>query len=368
MSGNTLGRLFRLTTFGESHGLGLGGVVDGCPAGIELTEEDIQREVEKRRPGGGHIGSSSRSEMDKVRLFSGIFEGKTTGTPIGFFIENQDHRPRDYSHIKDIFRPGHGDFTYEAKYGIRDYRGGGRSSGRETVSRVVGGAIAQKFLSLRGIKVIAYTRELGGIAAEVIAPQTAEELPFFAPDPSVIDLWKDRIEEVKKEGDSIGGIVEVQAIGVPPGLGEPVFDKLDARLAYAVMGIGAVKAVEIGAGFEVAQLKGSQNNDYLTKEGFLSNNAGGILAGISSGQPIIVRATVKPIPSISLPQKTMNSRGQEVSLQIRGRHDVSAIPRIVPVIKAMVSLTLADMYLLQFGYEREKNPAITNYVKGGLKR
>ncbi len=353
MCGNTFGKIFRLTTFGESHGVGLGGVVDGCPSGLELSEEDIQKELEKRRP-GTHIGSTTRSEKDKVRLFSGIFEGKTTGTPIGFFIENQDHRPKDYSHIKDIFRPGHGDFTYEAKYGIRDYRGGGRASGRETVSRVVGGAIAQKFLSSKGIKIIAYTKELGGITAEVIAPQTAEELPFFAPDPSVIDLWKERVEEVKKEGDSIGGIVEVQAMGVPPGLGEPVFDKLDARLAYAIMGIGAVKAVEIGAGFEAAQLKGSQNNDYITKEGFLSNNAGGVLAGISSGQPIVVRATIKPIPSISLPQKTINTRGQEVSLHIKGRHDVSAIPRIVPVIKAMVALTLADMYLLQFGYGREE--------------
>ncbi len=350
MCGNTFGRVFRLTTFGESHGPGLGGVVDGCPAGMDLSEEDIQKELNKRRP-GSHVGSTSRVERDRVRILSGVFEGRTTGTPIGFYIENEDQRPKDYSHIKDIFRPGHADFTYHAKYGIRDYRGGGRASGRETVCRVVGGAIAQKFLSSRGIEIVGYTREFGGIAAEVIAPQTAEELPFFAPDPSVIDLWKQRVEEVKKEGDSIGGIVEVQAMGVPPGLGEPVFDKLDARLAYALMGVGAVKAVEIGVGVEAAQLKGSENNDYMTKEGFVSNNAGGILGGISSGQPIVVRAAIKPIPSISIPQRTINTRGQEVSLQIKGRHDVSAIPRIVPVIKAMVALTLADMYLLQFGYQ-----------------
>jgi len=351
MSGNTFGRVFRLTTFGESHGIGLGGVIDGCPPGIKLSEEDIQKELEKRRP-GKNIGSTARSEKDKVQLLSGIFEGYTTGTPIGFFIKNEDQRPKDYSHIKDIFRPGHADFTYDAKYGIRDYRGGGRSSGRETVSRVVGGAIAQKFLKTKGIDFFAYTKELGGIAAEVISPKTAEELPFFAPDPSVVELWKERIEEIKKQGDSIGGIVEVQVSGVPPGLGEPVFDKLDARLAYAVMSVGAVKAVEIGAGIEAAHLTGSQNNDYFTKDGFTSNNAGGILGGISSGQIIIVRAAVKPIPSISIPQKTINKRGQEVSLQIKGRHDVSAIPRIVPVIKAMVALTIADMYLLQFGYER----------------
>ncbi|GAB6887351.1 chorismate synthase [Desulfothermus okinawensis JCM 13304] len=351
MSGNTFGKVFRLTTFGESHGIGLGGVLDGCPPGIELSVEDIQAELNKRRP-GAHLGSTTRKEKDRVEILSGVFEGYTTGTPIGFFIKNEDQRPKDYSQIKDIFRPGHADFTYEAKYGIRDYRGGGRASGRETVSRVVGGAIAQKFLKTKGIEFLSYTKELGGIAAEVIAPQTAEELPFFAPDPSVIDLWKERVEDVKKQGDSIGGIVEVQVIGVPPGLGEPVFDKLDARLAYAVMSIGAVKAVEIGSGFDAAHLTGSQNNDYITKEGFTSNNAGGILGGISSGQPIVLRAAIKPIPSISIPQKTINKRGQEVSLEIKGRHDVSAIPRIVPVIKAMVALTIADMYLLQFGYEK----------------
>ncbi len=352
MSGNTFGRIFRLTTFGESHGPAMGGVLDGCPPKVELSEEDIQKELDKRRP-GRQIGSTSRKEKDRVEILSGVFEGYTTGTPIGFIIRNEDQRPRDYSQIKDIYRPGHADFTYDAKYGIRDYRGGGRASGRETVSRVVGGAIAQKFLASQGIKFLAYTREMGGISAEVISPNSAEELPFFAPDPSVVELWKQRVEEVKKEGDSIGGIVEVQVLGVPPGLGEPVFDKLDARLAYAVMGIGAVKGVEIGVGFEAAHLRGSKNNDFISKEGFLSNNAGGILGGISSGQPIIVRAAIKPIPSISIPQKTINRKRQEVSLQIKGRHDVCAIPRIVPVIKAMVALTIADMYLLQFGYKRE---------------
>ncbi len=351
MSGNTFGTLFKLTTFGESHGVGLGGVVDGCPPGIELSEEDIQRELDKRRP-GSNPGSTTRSESDKVQILSGVFEGYTTGTPIGFFIKNEDQRPKDYSQIKDVYRPSHADFTYDAKYGIRDYRGGGRASGRETVSRVVGGAIAQKFLETKGIKFIAFTKELGGIAAEIITPEKAEELPFFAPDPSVIDLWKQKVEEIRKKGDSIGGIVEVQVHGVPAGLGEPVFDKLDARLAYAVMSIGAVKAVEIGAGFEVAQRLGSENNDYMSKDGFLSNNAGGILGGISTGQPIILRAAIKPIPSISIPQKTVNKKGQEVTLEIKGRHDVSAIPRIVPVIKAMVAMSIADMYLMQFGYEK----------------
>lgn len=353
MSGNTFGTLFKLTTFGESHGVGLGGVVDGCPAGIKLSEEDIQKELDKRRP-GSHPGSTTRSESDKVEILSGIFEGYTTGTPIGFFIRNVDQRPKDYSQIKDVYRPSHADFTYDAKYGIRDYRGGGRASGRETVCRVVGGAIAQKFLETKNIKFIAFTKELGGIAAEVITPEEADNLPFFAPDPSVVELWKQKVEEVRKKGDSIGGIVEVQVHGVPAGLGEPVFDKLDARLAYAVMGIGAVKAVEIGAGFDVASRLGSENNDYMSKDGFLSNNAGGILGGISNGEPIILRAAIKPIPSISIPQKTINKKGQEVTLEIKGRHDVSAIPRIVPVIKAMVAMSIADMYLMQFGYEKAK--------------
>ncbi len=353
MSGNTFGRVFRLTTFGESHGLGIGGIVDGCPPGIPLTEEDVQKELDKRRP-GKNIGSTSRQEEDKVRFLSGIFKGKTTGTPIGFFIENRGHRSKDYDRLKDIFRPGHADYTYFKKYGIRDYRGGGRSSARETVARVVGGAIAQKILNLCGIKVYVYTKALGGIEAEVISPKEAEELPFYAPDPSVVTLWQERIEEVKQKGDSIGGVVEVVAEGVPPGLGEPVFDKLDARIAYALMGVGAVKAVEIGIGVEASELLGSENNDPITKDGFLKNNSGGILGGISTGQNIVARATIKPIPSISIPQKTINEKGEEVILKIEGRHDVCAIPRINPVLKAMMCLVLVDMLLLQMPVETFK--------------
>jgi chorismate synthase len=346
MSGNTFGRIFRLTTFGESHGPELGGVVDGCPAGLELTEEDIQKELDKRKP-GPCPASTSRREADRVRLLSGVFSGVTTGTPIGFRIRNQDPGSRDYEHLKDVFRPGHADYTYEAKYGLRDHRGGGRASGRETAARVAGGAVAGRLLASRSIVVSAYTRELGGIQAERISPLQSQELPYFAPDPSVLEHWDRRVQEVKRSGDSLGGVVEVMVDNLPAGLGEPVFDKLDARLASALMGVGAVKAVEIGSGLEAARLTGSLHNDPLTREGFASNHAGGILGGISSGQQLVLRAAVKPIPSVSLPQRTVTRDGEEIELAISGRHDVSAIPRIVPVLKAMVTLVLADMLLLQ---------------------
>ncbi|MFO8031059.1 MAG: chorismate synthase [Desulfohalobiaceae bacterium] len=346
MSGNTFGRLFRLTTFGESHGPGLGGVIDGCPAGLSLSQEDVQKELDLRRPGQG-AASSTRKESDQVQLLSGLWQGVTTGTPIGFYVENTGQESKDYEHLRGVYRPGHADYTYEAKYGIRDHRGGGRASARETVCRVVGGAVAKKLLAEKGISIAAYTRSLGGIEAELISPCQAQEREYFAPDPSVLQPWDKKVQEVRKSGDSIGGVVEVQAWGLPAGLGEPVFDKLDARLAYALMGVGAVKSVEIGAGKEAAELKGSQNNDTLFKSGFRQNNAGGILGGISSGQNLLVRAGIKPIPSISIPQPTINRNGQEISLQIKGRHDVSAIPRIVPVLKAMVCLVLADMWLLQ---------------------
>ncbi len=345
MTGNTFGRLFRLSTFGESHGPGLGGTVDGCPAGIPLNEEDVQEELNRRKPGSTKA-STTRLEPDKIQLFSGIFQGYTTGTPIGFYIENTQARSRDYEPGKDIYRPGHADFTYEAKYGIRDYRGGGRASGRETISRVVGGAVAKKFLSFHNINVFAYTREIGGVEAELISPENAQNLPYFAPDPSVVEIWNKVIGKARKKGDSVGGLVEIEARGVPAGLGEPVFDKLDARLAYALMGVGAIKSVEIGAGRESAELYGSQNNDPLTSDGFTQNNSGGTLGGISSGQNIFIRCAVKPIPSISIPQRTLNTRGEEVTCKIEGRHDVCAIPRIVPVLKAMTLLVLADMWLL----------------------
>jgi chorismate synthase len=342
---NTLGRIFQLTTYGESHGPGIGGVVDGCPPDVPLTEEIIQTELDLRKPGAGPA-STARSEEDRVWLLSGVFEGRTTGAPIGFSIPNRDQRPKDYDALKEAYRPGHADYTYAAKFGLRDHRGGGRSSARETACRVAGGAVAGQFLSGKGISAMAYTRKLGGIEAEVISPERAAELPYFAPDPSVVELWDKKIGTVRKAGDSIGGIVEIQVHGVPAGLGEPVFDKLDARLAQALMSVGAVKAVEVGAGLEAAELTGSRNNDPILKKGFSQNNAGGILGGISSGQPVVLRAAIKPIPSIGKPQRTVNHKGHEVTLQIEGRHDVSAIPRIVPVLKAMTLLALADMWLL----------------------
>ncbi len=346
MNGNTFGTLFRLTTFGESHGPGIGGTIDGCPPNLPLDESCIQVELDKRKP-GGNIASTARKEDDHVEILSGVLEGKTTGTPIGFLIRNTDHRSRDYSNVKDIFRPGHADMSYTAKFGIRDYRGGGRASGRETACRVAGGAIAEQLLQSVGITVTAATVELGGIAAETMDFDNAEGRAFFACDDAVIAQWEERIRSVKKQGDTVGGVVEVRAHGVPAGLGEPVFDKLDARLAYAFMSVGAVKAVEIGAGVSAARLLGSQNNDPMTPEGFLSNNAGGILGGISSGQDIIVRAAIKPIPSIAQPQRTITMSNEATEITIGGRHDISAIPRVVPVLKAMLRLSLADMVLLQ---------------------
>ncbi len=354
MSKDSFGSLFRVTTYGESHGPGLGGIVQGCPPGIILSEDIIQQELDKRKPGQG-AASTRRKEEDRVELLSGVFEGRTTGTAIGFHIASQDQRSGDYSSIKDVYRPGHGDITYEAKYGIRDYRGGGRSSGRETVSRVAAGAVAQEFLRTLGIRVMAYTTELGGIPARVQDLAGARDRPFFSPDPEVVSSWEELVQEGKSQGDSLGGIVEIRAENVPAGLGEPVFDKLDARLAYALMGVGAVKGVEIGAGFAASRLRGSENNDEIGPEGFLSNNAGGVLAGISSGQALVVRAGVKPIPSIARTQKTMTSQGRETEINIGGRHDISAIPRIVPVLKSMVMLVLADMVLLQRAIRTTEN-------------
>ncbi len=345
MSGDTFGRIFRVTTFGESHGPGLGGVVEGCPSGIILSEDIIQKEMDKRRPGQGPA-STKRKEPDMVQILSGVFEGRTTGTAIGFYVANKDQRSRDYSEIKNVYRPGHGDFTYDAKYGFRDYRGGGRSSGRETVSRVAAGAIAQAFLKTVDINIMAYTVELGGIRAGFKSREEIDKNAFACPDPEAALVWDKMVKECKKEGDSLGGVVEVVAAGVPPGLGEPVFDKLDARLAYALMGVGAVKGVEIGRGFEAARLKGSEDNDCMTRNGFLSNNSGGVLAGISSGQSLTARVAVKPIPSIAKLQKTLTSKSVETEISIGGRHDISAIPRIVPVLKSMFALVLADMYLL----------------------
>ncbi len=346
MSGNTFGVLFRLTTYGESHGPALGGVVDGCPPGLALCEADIQRDLDRRRPGAGGLTGTARREPDAVRLLSGVFEGATTGTPIGFVIENTDQRSRDYEAAKNLLRPGHADGTYLAKYGRRDYRGGGRASARETAARVAGGAVAGAMLSPLGIDVTAYTVEFGGIPCAVTDAPGAASRPFCAADPDIVPAWEARARQAMATGDSLGGIVEVVATGVPAGLGEPVFDKLDARLAYALMGVGAVKGVEIGNGFAAARLTGSANNDPIVVPA-ASNNAGGILGGIANGQPLVVRAAVKPIPSIAVPQRTMDVRGKPAEIVVGGRHDRSAIPRVVPVLRAMVLLTLADMVLLQ---------------------
>jgi len=346
MTGNTFGVLFRLTSFGESHGPGIGGVVDGCPAGLELCEADIQKELDLRRPGSAKLAGTTRKESDTVRLVSGIYEGKTTGTPIAFFIANEDQRSADYSALARLFRPGHADFSYQAKYGLRDPRGGGRASARETASRVVGGAIALRLLASEGISVHACTLEIGGIACDCRNIATAGNRPYFAGDERVVPAWEERLKNVRELGDTLGGIVQIEAHGVPAGLGEPVFGKLDALLAASLMSVGAVKGVEQGAGFKAARMLGSEHNDALLPGGrFASNNAGGVLGGISSGQDIILRAAVKPIPSIAREQKTVDAEGNPATITVGGRHDICAIPRIVPVLKAMVALVLADTAL-----------------------
>ncbi len=348
MSGNSIGVLFKVTTWGESHGPATGAVVDGCPPGIDLAEEDIQRVLNKRRP-GMMASSSPRREEDAVKILSGTFQGKTTGTPISLIIENRNVDSGAYEDIKEIFRPGHGDFTYFKKYGIRDYRGGGRASGRETAARVAAGAIAGKIISRTGIEVIAYTKALGGITAKIgeISREVLALNNLMCPDPEAAGAMEMKLEEARNSGDSLGGIVEIIVRGCPPGLGEPVFDKMDADLAKALMGIGTVKGVEIGAGFNVAEMQGSQANDPIAPHGFLSNNAGGILAGITTGEEIVIRVACKPIPSIAKVQQTINEKGKPVELSIRGRHDVAVIPRIIPVCEAMVNIILADHLLRQ---------------------
>jgi chorismate synthase len=346
MPGNTFGTVFRVTTWGESHGPALGAVVDGCPPGLYLSAEDINEELSWRKSRDTRV-STSRREPDQTEILSGVFEGQTTGTPISLVIYNRDVDSSAYDQLKDLFRPGHADYTYWHKYGIRDRRGGGRASGRETVARVAAGAVAKKILDQSGINVFAYTLALGGIRAQKMDFGEIYKNTLFCPDPEAVPLIMQRLQEVKESGDSVGGIVEIRAQGCPAGLGEPVFAKLDAALAGALMGIGAVKGVEIGSGFAAAEKLGSENNDPLTPGGFLSNNAGGILGGISNGEEIVARVAVKPIPSIEIEQQTITEDGESVNLSVRGRHDVSAIPRIVPVCTAMVRLVLADMLLQQ---------------------
>ncbi len=346
MPGNSFGHIFKITTFGESHGKSIGVTIDGCPPMLDLTEEIVQELMDRRKPGGSKA-STGRKEEDKANIVSGIFEGKTTGTPIMIFIENKDAKSRDYSEIKDIFRPGHGDITYQKKYGIRDYRGGGRSSGRETAGRVAAGSVAMQILKKENIEIISYTKEFAGIKAEQFNLNDISKNPFLCPDMEAFQLMEKEVVSAKKAGDSVGGVVEVIVKNVPSGLGEPVFDKLDADIAKAVMSIGAVKGVEIGNGFEATKLRGSQNNDEITPDGFTSNNAGGILAGISNGDDIIVRIAVKPIPSVLIEQATVDIDNNQKKISTKGRHDISPIPRINVVCEAMISIVIADHILRQ---------------------
>lgn len=345
MAGNSIGQVFRVTTFGESHGVALGCIVDGCPPGLELSEADLQHDLDRRRPGTSKY-TTQRREPDQVKFLSGVFEGKTTGTSIGLLIENTDQRSKDYSTIKDQFRPGHADYTYHQKYGIRDYRGGGRSSARETAMRVAAGAIAKKYLKQKfGIEVRAYLSQMGEVSVEQIDWDQIEQNPFFCPDVSKLDALDELIRKLKKEGDSIGAKLTVVASNVPVGLGEPVFDRLDADIAQALMGINAVKGVEIGDGFDVVNQRGSQHRDEMTPQGFKSNHAGGILGGISSGQDIVAHLALKPTSSITVPGESIDTSGNVTEVVTKGRHDPCVGIRAVPIAEAMLAIVLMDHFL-----------------------
>ncbi|PVY78250.1 chorismate synthase [Tamilnaduibacter salinus] len=349
MAGNTFGKLFTLTTFGESHGPALGGVVDGCPPGLPLTEADLQVDLDRRKPGTSRH-TTQRREADQVRILSGVFEGRTTGTPIGLVIENTDQRSKDYSKIKGQFRPAHADYTYMHKYGVRDYRGGGRSSARETAIRVAAGAIARKYLAERlDVKVRGYLSQLGTIRAEAFDWDQVSQNPFFCPDAAKVPEMEDYMDALRKEGNSIGARINVVADQVPPGLGEPVFDRLDAELAHALMSINAVKGVEIGAGFEAVTQKGTEHRDEMTPEGFLSNQAGGVLGGISTGQPLTASIALKPTSSLRLSGRSIDTAGAESEVITTGRHDPCVGIRATPIAEAMMALVLMDHYLRQRG-------------------
>ena len=345
MSGNSFGKSFVVTTFGESHGLALGCIVDGCPPGMELSEADIQGDLDRRRPGRSRH-TTQRNEPDQVRILSGVFEGKTTGTPIGLIVENKDQRSRDYGDIKDKFRPGHADYTYQQKYGIRDYRGGGRSSARETTMRVAAGAIARKYLGERlGIGIHGYVAQLGPIVLSASDLSIVDDNPFFCADPERIDELETFMDELREQGDSIGAKISVLASNMPPGLGEPVFDKLGADLAHGLMSINAVKGVELGAGFAAVTQRGSEHRDELGADGFSKNDAGGTLGGISSGQDILASIALKPTSSISVPGKTIDKSGKETEIVTKGRHDPCVGLRATPIAEAMVALVIMDHYL-----------------------
>lgn len=349
MSGNTFGKLFTVTTFGESHGAALGCIIDGCPPGLELSEADMQRDLDLRKPGTSRH-TTQRREPDEVRILSGVFEGRTTGTPIGLLIENTDQRSKDYSKIARQFRPAHADYTYTHKYGTRDYRGGGRSSARETAMRVAAGAVARKFLEQRlGIRIRGYLSQLGPISIEKLDWDQVRQNPFFCPDADKVPEMEAYMDALRKEGDSIGARINVVADGVPPGLGEPIFDRLDADLAHALMSINAVKGVEIGAGFESVTQKGTEHRDEMTPDGFLSNNAGGVLGGISSGQPIVASMALKPTSSLRLPGQGIDVDGNPVEVVTTGRHDPCVGIRATPIAEAMMAIVLMDHYLRHRG-------------------
>ena len=345
MSGNTFGKIFKVTTFGESHGKALGCIIDGCPPNLKIDESDIQTDLDRRKPGQSKY-TTQRKEDDKIEILSGVFNGLTTGTPIALLIYNKDHKTKDYSEIKNKFRPGHADFTYQKKYGIRDYRGAGRSSARETVARVAAGAIAKKYLSkINKTKIFGYVSQLGEIKAESIKISDIEKNPFFFPDKKKIIELEKYLTSIRKSGDSIGAKVTVIGKNIPIGLGEPVFDKLDALLAQGMMSINAVKGVEIGAGFDVVNQRGSEARDEITPKGFLSNFSGGTLGGISTGQDLHVNIALKPTSSILIPGKTIDQKNKPTTIRTKGRHDPCVGIRAVPIAEAMMALTLCDLYL-----------------------
>ena len=345
MSGNSFGERFRVTTFGESHGAALGAIVDGCPPGLTLSEADLQHELDRRKPGTSRY-TTQRKEPDQVRILSGVFEGKTTGTAIGLLIENTDQKSKDYGNIATTFRPGHADYTYTQKYGFRDYRGGGRSSARETAMRVAAGAIARKFLSERlGVRLYGGVEQIGPIRAETFDWTTVDSNPFFFPDPDKIPALEQLINDLRKDGSSIGARVTVYADNLPPGWGEPVFDRLDADLAKALMSINAVKGVEIGDGFEVVNQRGEQHRDEITPLGFLSNHAGGVLGGITSGQTLRASMALKPTSSITIPGRSITLDGEPTEVITKGRHDPCVGVRATPIAEAMLALVLMDHYL-----------------------
>jgi chorismate synthase len=345
MSGNSFGKLFTVTGFGESHGPALGCIVDGCPPGMELDAQDLQHDLDRRKPGKSRH-TTQRREADEVQILSGVFEGRTTGAPIGLLILNTDQRSKDYTGIMDRFRPGHADYTYQQKYGIRDYRGGGRSSARETAMRVAAGAIARKYLGERcGIRIRGYLAQLGPLRLDLKDWDAVEMNPFFCPDPARVPELERYMDALRKEGDSIGARINVVASSVPPGLGEPIFDRLDADIAHALMSINAVKGVEIGAGFSCIEQKGTEHRDEITPQGFLGNCAGGVLGGISSGQDIVASIALKPTSSIRLPGRTVNVRGEPVEVITTGRHDPCVGIRATPIAEAMLAIVLMDHLL-----------------------